>query len=333
MKRPTRVTRGSFLVTSLRGGRIGLVGVHRAELVDLDQLVVEAVALLLEEHRPAAVELDGERDERHHRQRRSSSASAADDLVEQPLHHDVPVGDRLVEHVEHRHVADVGIGARAEAQLVGVRREADVDRQHPELLEHLQDAALGRDRQREDHEVDARAAGEFDEVVDRAELGDAGAAVERGRRCGRRTRRGRDVGIVAGASSAWISVLAVARRRRRRRCGDRAGPGASTGARGNAGSRGPPSTPPDRRERTTRARRAKFGPHLHEKGCPDEQQERECPGRCQPGHLAKLPPEDLDIVDFSGLETHHGCCCYADDRREKSPVKSVERFGICKVHR
>ena len=40
---------------------IGLVGVHRAELVDLDQLVVEAVALLLEEHRAAAVELDGER--------------------------------------------------------------------------------------------------------------------------------------------------------------------------------------------------------------------------------------------------------------------------------
>ena len=37
----------------LRGRGVGLVGIHRAELVDLDLLVVEAEALLLEEHRPA----------------------------------------------------------------------------------------------------------------------------------------------------------------------------------------------------------------------------------------------------------------------------------------
>ena len=69
MKRPTRVTRGSSLVTSLAAAGVGHVGVHRAEFVDLDQLVVEAVALLLEQHRAAAVELDGERDQRHDRQR------------------------------------------------------------------------------------------------------------------------------------------------------------------------------------------------------------------------------------------------------------------------
>ena len=174
MKRPTRVTRGSPLVTSFAARRVGRLDIHRAELEHLDQLVVEAIALLLEENRPAAVEPDRDRDDRHHGER-GEQCEAADDLVEQPFHHDVPVGDRAVEHVEHRHRADVGVGARAEPQLVGVRREADVDRQHPELLEHLQDARLGRDRQREDHEVDAGAAREFDEVVDRAELLQAGA--------------------------------------------------------------------------------------------------------------------------------------------------------------
>ena len=49
-------------MTSLRGSRVGRLGIHRAEFVDLDELVVEAVAPLLEEHRPLAVELDGEGD-------------------------------------------------------------------------------------------------------------------------------------------------------------------------------------------------------------------------------------------------------------------------------
>src|SRR5262249_15614847 len=42
---------------------VGLVGVERAELEDLDVLVVEAVAALLEEHRPLAIELDQDRGE------------------------------------------------------------------------------------------------------------------------------------------------------------------------------------------------------------------------------------------------------------------------------
>ena len=108
----------------LRGRGIGYVGIHRAEFVDLDQLVVEAVAPLLEQHRPAAVELDRQRDQRHQRQSENEQ-QAADDFVEQPFHHYVPVGDRAVEDVDHRHVADVGIGARAEAQLVGVRSETE----------------------------------------------------------------------------------------------------------------------------------------------------------------------------------------------------------------
>ncbi len=100
----------------------------------------------------------------------------ADDLVEQPFHHDVPIGDRPVENIEHRHVADIGIGAGTKPQLVGVRGKADIDRQHPELLQHLQDAAFRRNRQRENDQIDAGVARELDEIVDGAELGYAVAA-------------------------------------------------------------------------------------------------------------------------------------------------------------
>src|SRR5262249_30997661 len=129
----------------------------------------EAIALLLEEHRATALELDRDRDQQHYR-RQAKQREAADDTVEQPLHHHVPVGDRLVGDVEQRDRSEIGIGARAEAQLIVVRREPDIDRQHPQLLEHLQDAALGRDRQREENKIDAGLARELDQVVDGAEL-------------------------------------------------------------------------------------------------------------------------------------------------------------------
>src|SRR5580692_10226251 len=40
------------LVDLLGRGRVGMLGIERAKLVDLDELVVEAVASLLEEDRP-----------------------------------------------------------------------------------------------------------------------------------------------------------------------------------------------------------------------------------------------------------------------------------------
>ena len=63
---------------------VGLVDVHRAELEDLDQLVVEAVALLAEQHRALAVELDRQRHQRHHRGE-AEQRERGDGLVEQPL--------------------------------------------------------------------------------------------------------------------------------------------------------------------------------------------------------------------------------------------------------
>ena len=51
--------RGSFLLTSLSAFTSAALRVHRAKLEDLDQVVVEAIALLLEQDRPAAIDLDG----------------------------------------------------------------------------------------------------------------------------------------------------------------------------------------------------------------------------------------------------------------------------------
>jgi hypothetical protein len=79
-------------------------------------------------------------------------------------------GDRLVGDIEQRDRAEIGISARSEAELVVVRGEPDIDRQHPQLLEHLQDAALGRDRQRKQDQIDAGLARELDQIVDGAEL-------------------------------------------------------------------------------------------------------------------------------------------------------------------
>ena len=167
MKRPTRVTRGSLLGDHLLRRRIGDVVVHRAELEDLDHLVVEAVALLPEEDRTGAVEPDGDHRGEQHRRQQDERQRREDD-VERPLDDDVPVGDRLVEDVEERHRADEGVGARPEAQLVGVRRQADVDRQHPELLRAAArrrfSAVIGSDTISRSI---SRDAAEFDQLGDR----------------------------------------------------------------------------------------------------------------------------------------------------------------------
>src|ERR1700730_14908645 len=152
-----------------RGQWIGLIVVQRAKLEDVDALVVESEPLLAEQHRARTVELDGERDRRHHRQGQQQP-EGADDMVEQPFHHQIPVGDRRLENIQRRDLAEIGIGAGAEAQLVGVGGKPDVDRQHPQFLQHFENPRLRRNRQREQHEVDTGAAGKFDDIVDLAEF-------------------------------------------------------------------------------------------------------------------------------------------------------------------
>src|SRR6266404_1833002 len=160
------------------GGQwIGLIVVQRAKLEDVDALVVEAEPLLAEQHRPRTVELDRQRHQRHQRARQQQNGGA-DEMVEQPLHHQIPIGDRRLEDIEGGDLAEIGIGAGTEAQLVGVSGKPDVDRQHPQFLQHVENPRLRRNRQREQHQVDAGAAGEFDDIVDLAEFWTAGAGIE-----------------------------------------------------------------------------------------------------------------------------------------------------------
>src|SRR5450631_809221 len=162
----------------LGGERVGLVVVQRAKLEDIDAFVVEPEALLAEQHRTRTVEFYGQRNQRHDR-RGQQQNERADDMVEQPLHHQIPVGDRRLENIQRRHFAEIGVGAGAEAQLVGVGGKPDVHRQHPQLLQHFQNPRLRRNRQREQHKIDPGAAREFDDVVDLAEFRAAGAGIER----------------------------------------------------------------------------------------------------------------------------------------------------------
>ena len=289
----------------LRRGRVGLVGVHRAELEHLDQLVVEAVALLLEEDRSAAVEPDRERDQRHHR-RGGEKREAADQLVEQPLHHDVPVGDRPVGDVEHRHVADVGIGTWAELQLVRVRREADVDRQHPQLLEHLQDARFRRYWQREDHKVDAGESGELDEVIDSAELGLAGT----------QDRRAVFAAVIEQADEAHVAVgLRVERRDQRfaraAAADDDGAPlepplgGPMVDQTIEAHAKADDGDRADREEAGKPYPRVKIAePRKEHDGGNDQEHHGE--RNDEPRAFAERPPERLYVVDVGGLKREHG---------------------------
>ena len=90
--------------------------------------------------------------------------------------------------------------APTEAQAAHMRGEADVDRQHPELAHHLQEPFFGRDRQRDEQQVDARAAREFHEIVDGAEFGHAAGG-------GRRAVIG---AVVEQAADVQIGVLLCA---------------------------------------------------------------------------------------------------------------------------
>src|SRR5689334_5521417 len=126
--------------------RIGLVMIERAELENVDALIVEAEALLAEQYGSGAVELDRKCDERHDGQR-DQQRERADHAIEQPFHHEIPVGDRRLENVEGWHLAQIGIGAGTKPQLVGVRRQPDVDWQHPQFFQHLENARFRRNRQ------------------------------------------------------------------------------------------------------------------------------------------------------------------------------------------
>src|SRR3954451_18837644 len=298
----------------LRGRRISLIMVHRAELVDIDALVVEAEALLAEQHGAGAVELHGQRHQSHHRQGHEQR-EGADDAVEQPFHHQVPIGDRRLEHVQRRHLANIGIGAGAEAQLVGVRGEADIHRQHPELLQHLQDARLGGDRPSEHQEIYPGAAGELDDIVILAELARAGTGVE----------RAAVVAVVEHAEHVDVGILLLLQ-------GLDQLFAVAVGADDDGAAVEPALAPPGAHQRAQHQTLAEergepedveggkpqprnFAAELGEEGDADEQQEDERPGRDHPRHLPELTAEQLHLIDVGSLEADNGANRNGDDLR------------------
>ena len=333
MKRPTRVTRRIVLGHDLGGGRVGLMVVQRAELEDVDALIVEAEALLAEQHRARAVELDRERDQRHHRQRQQQ-ADAADHAVEQPFHHQVPVGDRRLEHVERRHLAEIGIGAGTEAQLVGVRGQADVDRQHPQLLQHFQDARLRRDRQREQHEVDAGAAGEFDDVVDLAEFRAAGAGIERAGVVAvvehaehvdvgivlRLERLDQLLAVLVGADDDGAAVEPALR-----------APSRAPARAGTAARR--PARRGRRRRTPTSQSRETSPPSLAKNDAPMNSRNTNAQDEIIRVICRSWPRNTCDFVDVGGLEADHGGDGHAEDRRDVFPVEAAARHDIAEIER
>jgi hypothetical protein len=134
-----------------------------AELQDLDHLVVEPVALLPEQHRAAAVELDGERDQGeqgrdHHEDdgRQHAVLHRLDDVA--------PAGERFgldAQHRQPRHRGDAGAG-QGRAGEVGA--EGHLHREALELLHPRREARLGLPREGNDDLVQRPASGDGDEI-------------------------------------------------------------------------------------------------------------------------------------------------------------------------
>ena len=175
MMRPTRVDPGVALGHDPPCIGIGMLVIERAELADFDHLVVEAEAALAEQHRAGAVQLDGDGG-REHPRRKEDEDHQPGHAVEQRLHHHVSSpGDRLVENIEHRDVADIGIdaGGGIAGGSSWAASRTSTGSTHS-LLHHLEHPFLRRQRQRYRHEIDPGEAGELDEILAGSELGDAG---------------------------------------------------------------------------------------------------------------------------------------------------------------
>ncbi len=150
------------------------IGRHRAELEHGDRIVVEAEARLAEEHRPLAVELDGEGDQQHQRREEQQEQPARHDVLA-ALQHRGPACQRPFEDVDHECLLQHRELARRDRQVGEVGAEIDVDR---ELAEPAQDRAelrVALFRQVDDDLVDMRLACQPQQAVDGRIGGDAGA--------------------------------------------------------------------------------------------------------------------------------------------------------------
>ena len=207
-------------------------------------------------------------------------------------------------------------------------READVDRQHPELRQHLQDAPLGRDRQGEDDEIELGAAGVLDEILDAAHLRVAGddvgraglvAVVEEADDADAALGLGIErldhgFGRSAAADDGGAAVEPARARHRRY----------EKGKREPLENQGPGAEEVKAREPDAGEVAADLGEEHHRQG--DEDDER--PGGDDPQAEQKEGPERRHRIGAGGLEHEHRQCGKPDDGRR---VGQVERHYLGQV--
>ncbi len=156
----------------LRHARISSAVLHGAELDDLDDVVVEAVARLAEQHRAAALELDGERDHQAERQEQDEEQRGEQAVLE-VLDHQVPARERPLEDVEHGDAGEAGQAAHRQIEREDVRAEPDIDRQGLQPVQDLLDLGLLLPGHGDDDLVDPPGLDLLDQGVDPAEPGQA----------------------------------------------------------------------------------------------------------------------------------------------------------------
>jgi hypothetical protein len=201
------------------------------------------------------------------------------------------------------------------------------------LLEHFQDAALGRDRQREDDEIDAGAPGKAHEVVDCAELLPLADLRERALLAA----------VIEHAEHAHVAVALGGK-----------GADQSIAARIRADDDGAsiesalPRPLPHEQEHGAPERQQDDKPggiegaqpqarvvisYFAEEGEADDDEEDNRPRRGQPEILLLVTPERLHLIDIGGLEGEHGEKADAENGPDVAPLQPFDRNQIRHVDR
>ena len=147
---------------------VGRIGDHRAELVDGDQVVVEPVALLPEQHRAGTVEFHQQRDRRQHRDDEEQDQSRQHAILDR-LDDDAPTRKRRLPDLEQRQPGEMADTPVVQVESDGVGAQMDRRRHRPELVHAIDHARLVGPRQRDDDLVDPVVADEIGDVRDRTQ--------------------------------------------------------------------------------------------------------------------------------------------------------------------
>ena len=153
--RPTRVTRGSW--SRAWGRRVGRTAIHRAEFEDVMGSLLKPNRCWRKITGPGLSSLTASATSAI--TGAASSSTMEPTRVEQPFHHQIPVGDRCLRTCRGSEPCRDRNRARDESAACWCGGQLDIDRQHPKFLEHFDDSGLRRNRQREQHEIEAGAAG------------------------------------------------------------------------------------------------------------------------------------------------------------------------------